>query len=113
MNLFAPGSKNAELFSGLHKEPNDAVNEKHRISPFYKTNLESELMGIKDIIVRGILTNLCVRSTVQDAYDRDFNIKIISDSCVAMNNEVHEFTLKDLKETRPEIDIVSLQQMLQ
>jgi nicotinamidase-related amidase len=81
---------------------------KNKISPFYKTDLEKELKGVEEIVVAGILTNLCVRSLVQDAYDRDFDITIIKDCCVAFDKKTHDFTLKDLKETREEIHIVDL-----
>jgi nicotinamidase-related amidase len=64
------------------------------------------------IIVAGILTNLCVRSLVPDAYDRNFDVTIINDCCIAFTKEIHEFTLKDLKETRPEIQIEKLDEFI-
>ena len=79
---------------------------KNKISPFYKTSLEKELRGISEIVVAGILTNLCVRSVAQDAYDRDFSIVIIDDCCAAFDKRTHTFTLKDLQATRPEIEIM-------
>ena len=69
---------------------------------------EKELKGIKEIVICGILTNLCVRSLAQEAYDRDFQITIIKDCCVAFDAETHEFTLKDLKATREEIEFLNL-----
>jgi len=66
---FAEGSDNIEIMDSLHKKEGDTTIKKYRISPFYPTNLESELKGIKELVVCGILINLCVRSLVQDAYD--------------------------------------------
>ncbi|PIR58958.1 MAG: hypothetical protein COU69_02780 [Candidatus Pacebacteria bacterium CG10_big_fil_rev_8_21_14_0_10_56_10] len=37
-------------------------------------------------------SHLCVRSLVQDAYDRDFDIAVIKDCCVAFDQETHDFT---------------------
>ena len=74
--------------------------------------LEKELKGISGIVICGILTNLCVRSLAQDAYDRDFQIKIIADCCAAFNEETHRFTLKDLKATREEIEILDAKQFI-
>lgn len=105
-SIFAPNSKNVEIIKDIHKLPQDILITKNKISPFYKTTLEKELIGIEEIVICGILTNLCVRSLAQDAYDRDFKIKIISDCCIAMDKDTHDFTLKDLKATRDEIEIL-------
>ena len=64
------------------------------------------------MVISGILTNLCVRSLAQDAYDRDYKITIIKDCCQAFNQETHEFTLKDLKVTREEIEIVNSKEFI-
>ncbi len=109
---FADNTKSTEIFKEIHKKESDVIITKNKISPFYKTNLEKELEGIEEIAIAGILTNLCVRSLTQDAYDRDFKVTIISDCCQAFNEEIHNFTLKDLKETRPEINIVNLKDFI-
>ena len=109
---FAPNSRNVKIINNLHKNPSDSIIRKNKISPFYKTNLEKQLKGIKAIAICGILTNLCVRSLAQDAYDRDFQIKIIEDCCVAFDKETHRFTLKDLKATREEIEILNAREFI-
>lgn len=106
--VFAPGSENSRLMSSLDFEGGDVIIEKHRISPFYRTDLDKELEGIEEVVVGGILTNLCVRSFVQDAYDRDFDITVIKDCCVALDPETQEFTFKDLKATREEVNFIEL-----
>jgi len=87
----------------------DILIKKNKISPFFKTQLESKLKELKadKLVVTGILTNLCVRSLVSDAYDRDYEIKVITDTCVAFDEETHNFTIKDLKETREEIHFLT------
>jgi nicotinamidase-related amidase len=107
--IFTPGSKNVELLPNLDFQPTDTIIVKNRISAFYKTNLESELQGIKEIYISGILTNLCVRSLIHDAYDRDFGITVITDCCTTYDSQTHEFTLKDLQNTRPEIHFIKLE----
>lgn len=107
---FAENSKNTGIIPSINKADSDIIITKNKISPFYETNLEEELEGMNEIVVCGILTNLCVRSLVQDAYDRDFEIEIIGDCCVAFDKETHDFTLKDLKSTREEIKILNLEE---
>jgi nicotinamidase-related amidase len=97
-SAFAEGSKNAEVIRELSPTKNETVIVKHKISPFYETNLEQILRKAKvdEIIVCGIMTNLCVRSAISDAYDRDFKITVIKDACVSDSNKTDEFTFDDL-----------------
>ena len=109
---FAKNSTGVEIIPALHKKYPDVLITKHKISPFYQTSLEKELQGIKEIMVAGILTNLCVRSVVQDAYDRDFEITVIKDCCVALDQQTQNFTFKDLKATRPEIKFMDMKEFI-
>jgi len=99
--------KNAEIWSKLDRQFHDPVIVKHKISSFFRTNLEQELQGIKHLFVAGMLTNLCVRMLVEEAYDRGFEITLVTDCCAALNEEVHDFTLEDLRITREEIKFVN------
>lgn len=106
-NAFADNTRNTEIIADLHKEDFDIVITKNKISAFYQTSLEEELKGVEDVVVCGILTNLCVRSLVHDAYDRDYNITVVKDCCVSFDEQIQNFTFKDLKETREEIIFVN------
>lgn len=108
VEVFAENSDSTKIISEINKKDDDIVITKYKISPFYKTDLEEKLIGVDGIIVGGVLTNLCVRSTIQDAYDRDFQVTVIKDCCKAYNEETQGFTFKDLKETRPEIHFLNL-----
>lgn len=109
---FREGTKNVEVISGLKREETDVVITKNKISPFYQTDLDKQLEGVEEVVVCGILTNLCVRSFVEEAYDRDFEITVIKDCCVAFDNETQEFTFKDLKATREEIEFVNIKEFI-
>jgi len=99
--------KRAEIWSKLNWEEKDPIIVKHQISSFYQTELEKELVGVKNILVAGLLTNLCVRMLVEEAYDRGFNITLITDCCAALTEEIQEFTVEDLHITREEIKFVT------
>ncbi|MFH1405348.1 MAG: isochorismatase family cysteine hydrolase [Patescibacteria group bacterium] len=111
-NGFVQGAEGTELISTLHRQDSDAVVVKHKISPFYQTALDEVLEGVDKIIVCGILTNMCVRSLVQDAYDRGFEIVVIKDCCRTYSEKTNIFTFEDLKETRPEIQFVNLEEFI-
>lgn len=107
-SAFAPKSRNVEIIDGMHRNKGDMLIRKNKISPFYNTRLAAELKGVKEVAVSGILANLCVRSTVQDAYDRDFKITVVKDCCASFDRKTQDFTFADLKFTRPEIKFVNL-----
>ncbi len=109
---WAETSTGTELMDGIHKELDDTLITKHKINPFYKTNMAAELKGIPDLVVCGILTNNCVRSFIADAYDRGFNITVVKDCCETFDKETQEFTFKDLGSTREEIRFVNLEEFL-
>jgi len=110
LDYFWPETK---LISECKIDSEDVIIIKNKISPFYNTSLEKELQGIKHVIVCWILTNLCVRSFVQDAYDREFKITVIKDCCVAHTEEIQEFTFYDLAQTREEIDFTDLKEFVE
>jgi len=70
------GTWDGEIISELNPETNDYVVKKHRFSGFYNTQLEDVLrsLGIKRLVVTGIATNVCVESTIRDAFYRDYNV---------------------------------------
>jgi nicotinamidase-related amidase len=74
--------------------------------------LDQALKGIENVVVAGIPTNLCVRMFVEEAYDRGCNLVLIEDICQTYNDKLQDFTLDDLNESRPDLDIVRLDQFL-
>ena len=74
--------------------PEDYVIQKRRYSAFFGTDVDLVLRehDIKRLIVVGTKTNCCIRATVTDAYNLDYEVIVISD-CVATNdptvNQVH------------------------
>jgi len=111
---FVEGTKNAQIASELNVAKADHVVTKNKISPFYKTDLEKIIQRQRadELIIAGIMTNLCVRSAISDAYDRDYRVKVVTDACVSDSRAVDKFTFKDLKKTRPEIDFVKTKQLV-
>lgn len=91
-------TKDAEIYPDLAPLPQEKVIYKHRYSAFYNTDLEIVLrcLGITDIIVTGIMTNLCCESTARDAYFRDHRVFFLMDATGTINEELHLATLKNL-----------------
>ena len=109
---FALDNPLSDFVPELAVDKDDIVINKFKVSSFYNTKLESELVGIRNIVVCWALTNLCVRMFVEEAYDRGFTIALIEDVCQTYNDKLQDFTLNDLNESRPDLDIVRLDQFI-
>ncbi|MFC3227977.1 cysteine hydrolase family protein [Marinibaculum pumilum] len=78
------GSWGAQVVAELEQRPEDIRVLKRRYSAFYNTDLHLTLqdMGIDTVIVIGVVTNICVRSTVHDAFFHGYEVAVPED-CVA------------------------------
>ncbi|MCX7784754.1 MAG: cysteine hydrolase [candidate division WOR-3 bacterium] len=90
------GSKGAEIIKELSPLPEEKIIYKLRYSAFYNTDLEIYLRGlnISDLIVTGIMTGICVESTVRDAFFRDYKVFVVADATAAGEEELHINSLK-------------------
>jgi ureidoacrylate peracid hydrolase len=68
--LLARGGWDYELVEALKPHPGDIVLPKTRYSGFYNSQLDSVLRsrGIRNIVLVGIATNVCVESTLRDGF---------------------------------------------
>ena len=97
-DLIITGSPSASLLPELDIAERDIILHKDRYSAFYKTDLEKKLkkLGISDVIIGGVMTNLCCETTARDAFVRDFRVFFLSDGTSTVNKEFHSATLKNL-----------------
>ena len=63
-----------------------------RNSDFHGTSLAQMLnrRGIKHLVVIGVLTDVCVMSSLFDAYQHDFQISLVADACSATTEGAHQ-----------------------
>ena len=109
---FQENTENVEFLDNLNIDKKDTIITKNKISAFYQTDIEEKLKRIKEVVVCGALVNMCVRSFIEGAYDRDMDIKVIKDWCLGFEKEDLEFTFKDLKKTRGEIVFLNLDELI-
>jgi ureidoacrylate peracid hydrolase len=78
------GGWGTEILDALKPEPDDLTVWKHRHSGFFETELDSALMarGIRNLVVTGCTTSVCVEATVRDAYFRNYRCLMLTD-CMA------------------------------
>ena len=72
--LLARGGWDYELVEGLAPKPGDIRLHKTRYSGFFNSQLDSVLRarGIRNIVFVGIATNVCVESTLRDAFHLEY-----------------------------------------
>lgn len=91
-------SVESEIHSALAPLPGEKIVLKHRYSAFYNTDLETVLrcLKIEDLVISGIMTNMCCESTARDAYFRDYRVFFLADGTGSVNEEMHLASLLNL-----------------
>ena len=102
---FVQGSWGHQVVEDL--APSDLAVEKVGYDAFYATRLEWILnkVGIRRLIVAGIVTNGGVASTVRGAHVRQFDVTVLEDGCAAFTEALHETAIAAL---RPVAEISSV-----
>lgn len=97
-DLVFDGTREAELMPELGRRPEDQVVEKNTYSGFRGTRLEELLKErrVEEVIVTGVMTNLCCETTARDAFLRGFRVFFSADATATADKELHEATLKNL-----------------
>lgn len=92
------GSWESEFIDDVIPLRDELIINKCRFTAFYNTRLESYLYEnkIEHIYVAGYGTDVSIRSTVIDAYDRDVLVTILKD-CVLSEREKNEEAIEYLK----------------
>ena len=97
-DLIMDGTAEAKLMPELERLPEDMVVGKNTYSAFRNTRLEEQLreMGVEEVIVTGVMTNLCCETTAREAFVRGFRVFFSTDATATSDLELHEATLKNL-----------------
>ena len=87
------------IYEEVDQWDNDIIIHKNRVSAFHYTELDSILKryGVTEILLAGCATDLAVNSAVREAHDRDYIVTVLSDCCIAANDNDHISTLELLK----------------
>lgn len=81
--FFIPGTPGAEVHSAVKPLEGETGIQKNLPNAFRETALLSHLqgLGIRKLVIAGMMTHMCVDATVRAATDHGFECRIIQDGC--------------------------------
>jgi nicotinamidase-related amidase len=81
--FFIPNTPGAEIHASVKPLETETVIQKHFPNSFRETNLLPHLqqMGVRRLILAGMMTHMCVDATIRAATDLGFQCLIAQDGC--------------------------------
>ena len=92
------GSWGAGIVDNLTVAEDDIIVPKRRYSGFFQTDLDLHLRerSIQQVIVTGVVTNICVRSTVNDAFFLGYDVFVPEECVMATSDQLQQSHLYDI-----------------
>ena len=97
--ILVAGEPGADIIPALAPQPGERVIDKPGKGAFYATDLHEMLQhrGVKQLVVTGVTTEVCVNTTVREANDRGYECLVLEDCVGSYFPEFHEMGLKMIK----------------
>jgi nicotinamidase-related amidase len=93
--FFVPGTEGAEIIPVVAPADGELVITKKNPNSFRETELKQALdaEGIKDVVVVGAMSHMCIDATSRAAADLGYNTTIIEDACATRDLEFNGKTV--------------------
>ncbi len=87
--FFLPNTYGCEIHKSVKPRENELVIIKHYPNSFRETDLSQMLdrAGVKELIICGAMTHMCVDTTTRAAFDLGYKCHVIYDACATRNLE--------------------------
>jgi nicotinamidase-related amidase len=88
--FFLPGTKGANIHAAVAPEAGETVIEKNFPNSFRSTGLKEilEKRQIKNLVVAGMMTHMCVDASVRHAADLGYKITLLGDACATRAQKI-------------------------
>ena len=88
-SFFLPGTHGVEIHSSVAPAAGDTVVVKHFPNSFRETGLLELLrsVDVTELIVVGMMTHMCIDTTVRAANDHGFKVTLVADACATRDLE--------------------------
>lgn len=93
------GSWDGKVIDELEPLEDEIVFPKSSSSVFVSTHIDYILrnLGVRQIVLCGLLTDQCVESAVRDACDLNYLVTLVPDACGTYSQERHDTSLNAIK----------------
>jgi len=97
-DLIVRGTPEFALLPEIAPCEGERIVEKSRYSAFFGSDLEAHLrgIGVEELIVAGVMTNLCCETTARDAFVRDFRVFFLADGTATDGDDHQIASLRNL-----------------
>lgn len=97
--LVPKGSPDGKVIDEIAPAEDEIVLPKGSSSVFVSTHLDYLLrcLGVRQLVVSGLLTDQCVESAVRDACDLGYLVTLVTDACATYSAERHDLSLRAIK----------------
>jgi len=92
------GTPEVEIHPDLAPRPDEKVIPKRRYGGFHGTDLDLTLrtMGVEDVVISGVITNVCPETTARTAFMHDYRVFFTADATATLTEEMHVASLRTL-----------------
>ncbi len=99
--LLRDGCVGAEILSSLKPQRDEHVIPKYQYSAFYGTPLEFLLRAakVRDVVITGVVTNVCCETTAHDAFFRGFGVVSTIDGTGGLDEASHLASLATIRQS--------------
>ena len=85
--FFIEGTDGVKISDRIKPAEEDKIIIKHYPNSFLETDLNEYLksIGVEELIICGMMTHMCVDTTVRAAMDYGYSVKVVGDACATMD----------------------------
>jgi nicotinamidase-related amidase len=98
--LLVRGEKGHDIIDELYPLPNENVIDKPGRSAFQHTDFKLllDVAGIKNLVICGVTTDVCVTTTMRHANDLGLDCVLVQDACAAGVERLHHAAVEMIGE---------------
>lgn len=87
--FFLPETEGVKIHECVKPLANETIVTKNYPNSFRETTLKDELdkQGVKELVICGMMSNMCVDATTRAAADMGYNCTVVHDACCGANLE--------------------------